>query len=268
MRKRNNSSHNGGLIQKLRGARVIIAVALMIVLIKACYNNEANPPRLVSTSEVVNQTNQLIGKTVTIKGKPVQIIGASSFTVSDRQFFSGVPILVVNASAEPIELPSDRGTNIQVTGIVRNLVIPEIEREFHLHLQKEYYKDYINKPAIIAKSILLAPTLSQITKNPDKYYGMKLALTGKVENIQSPVLFTLDDGQWWSANLLVLLNAMPTMAINQGQTIEVIGVVRPFVVSDIERDYKTTWNIMVKSQLNAKYANKPVFVAEAVNDFK
>lgn len=253
MVKRNNN-----LIHKHWGVRVIIALALVSVLVRACYYHEVTGSSRYAVSQV-------IGKTLMMRGKPLEIIGANSFTLSDRQSNGSVPILVVNASAEPFDFPSDGATEILVTGLVRNLVISEVEQEFHLRLSAEDYKNYINKPAIIAKSILFAPTISQITSNPSKYYGKKLATIGKVINIQSPVLFTLNDEQWFGvAYLPVLLNAMPKMAINQGQTIEVIGVVRPFVVGEIERDYKTTWSLRVKSQLNAKYGNKPVFVAESV----
>ncbi|NJR73376.1 MAG: hypothetical protein HC773_06120 [Scytonema sp. CRU_2_7] len=43
-----------------------------------------------------------------------------------------------------------------------------------------------------------------------------------------------------------------------------VGVVRPFVVADIEREYGITWDERVRRQLEADYRNKPVFVADTI----
>ncbi|MBD2771579.1 hypothetical protein [Iningainema tapete] len=257
---------NSGLIQRFWNLKVLIALALALALLKNCYNNqEVISPDIETTSEVAQKTQELSGKTVTIRGKIQQKVGSSSFTVSDRQFFS-VPIVVVNASAKPFDLPVNKSVEVQVTGLIRNLVISSLERDFNLRLPEQEYKNFINQPAIIAKSILLSPTTNQITSNPEQYYGTKLAVRGKVENIQSPVLFTLDNGQWFGTNdLLVLLNVAPKTVIKQGEIVEVRGVVRPFIVGDIERNYNITWNTRVKNQLKINYGNKPVLVAEAVN---
>ncbi|MBF2060374.1 MAG: hypothetical protein IGR91_09395, partial [Fischerella thermalis M66_A2018_004] len=63
----------------------------------------------------------------------------------------------------PFDLPSDRENIIQVTGEVRNLAIAQIERQYNLSLQDQYYRDYINKPVIIARDIRLAPDSTAIT---------------------------------------------------------------------------------------------------------
>jgi hypothetical protein len=89
-------------------------------------------------SEIVNNTDEFVDKTATIKTRLIQKVGLSSFTVSDARFFGGEPIVVVNALRVPFNLPVDQNTEIQVTGQVRNFVIPEIEREFKLKLQNEY----------------------------------------------------------------------------------------------------------------------------------
>ena len=268
-----NESPASDFMQRLWDARVVLALGLTAVLCRAYYYNApptAVPSKMVTTSEVVYKTTkEAIGKTVTISSKPIQKVGSSFFTVSDQKFLDGKPIVVINASGVPFDLPNDRNTNVQVTGQVRNLVIPKVERDFHLKLQDESYKNYVNKPAIIAKSIALAPELSQITQNPSKYYGKRLAIMGKVENIQSPVLFTLDKNQFLGAKeLLVLLKATPTEVITQGNTVALTGIVRPFVVADITREHNLNWNPQVKTQMEAQYHNKPVLVADVVSPDK
>ena len=65
-------------------------------------------------------------------------------------------------------------------------------------------------------------------------------------------------------DLLVLLVATPKRAMKQGQTVGMAGVIRPFVVADIERDYGITWDERVRQQLEADYRNKPVFIADTI----
>ncbi len=152
-----------------------------------------------------------------------------------------------------------------MTGQIRNLVIPEIEQQFKLKLRDEYYKDYINKPAIIARYIALAPKLSQVNQSPKQYYGRRVAVTGEVKNILSPVLLILEENQLLGGqDFLVLLKVPTKLAINKSQRVLMTGTVRPFVVADIEQDYNLTWDLNLKKQLEVEYANKPVLVAETV----
>jgi hypothetical protein len=254
------------LLQRLWDARVIVSLVLIAVLVRVGYGgNRLAPTQVVNTYDVTTKTDNFIGETVTVRSQPMKKVGKSSFTVTDQRLLGGDPVVVVNASGLAFDLPTDGDTRVQVTGDVRNLNIPNIERDYNLNLQDESYKDYINKPAIIAKSILLAPRVGQITNNPSKYYGTRVAVMGNVDNIQSPVLFTLNESYSIGAqNLLVLFVATPRRVINKNQTVGMVGVVRPFVVADIERDYGITWDERVRRQLQADYKNKPVFVADTI----
>ncbi|MBE9212241.1 hypothetical protein IQ247_05870 [Plectonema cf. radiosum LEGE 06105] len=248
---------------KFQGA---IALSLMALVLPACANNEeANIPGTgnVTTEDVVDNTAALAGKTVTVRSEPVDKVGPASFTVSDQKFFGSEPILVINASGEPFTLPAD-DIEVQVTGIVRNLVVADIEREYDLDLDTEYYTDYENKPAIIAQSIALAPDPGDITKNPQKYYNQRLAVTGEVEDIQDANTFTLDEEKLFGATDLLVVNPNPKVAIQDDQVVAVTGVLRPFVLADFEREYDLGWDLQLKQSIEAEYSTKPVFVADSV----
>jgi len=144
----------------------VITLSLIALVLPACANNEeANIPTggNVTTKEVVDNTAQLAGKNVTVRSEPLDKVGPASFTVSDEKFFGSEPILVINASGEPFTLPGDDDIEVQVTGVVRNLVIADVEREYNLKLDRQYYVDYENKPTIIAQSIALSPDPGDIT---------------------------------------------------------------------------------------------------------
>ncbi|MBE9104710.1 hypothetical protein IQ229_07065 [Nostoc cf. edaphicum LEGE 07299] len=259
-----DNSQRGDFLQALSKAGVLVFLVAIALVVRSCSFFEAKPT-ISNTSEIAENTEEFIGNSVTIKSRVIRKIGSSSFTVNDARFFRGEPLVVVNASGVPFNLPSDENIKVQVTGQVRNLVIPKIEQEFNLNIQDEYYKDYINQPAIVARYIVLAPQSGQITQRPEQYYRRQVAVTGEVENIRSPVLLTLDENQLFGGqDLLVLLKAPPKVAINQGQTVSIIGKVRPFVIAEIEQDYDFTWDLNVKRELEVEYGNRPVLVADTI----
>lgn len=98
----------------------VITLAISTALLGACTNNlereAAVPENNVTTEEVTENTNQLIGRTVTVRSTPIRTLGPSTFTVSDKEFFGAEPILVVNASGKTFTLPTDPNTPIQATG--------------------------------------------------------------------------------------------------------------------------------------------------------
>ncbi|RUT02370.1 hypothetical protein DSM106972_058480 [Dulcicalothrix desertica PCC 7102] len=163
--KANNASND----DRSQGIRDIAVLGILIVLAMLTRDsgfftsNQDTTPKIANTAEITRDTDNFIGKNVTIRSKAVQRVGLRSFAVADRRFFSGEPIVVINASGVPFNLPKDGSTEVQVTGQVRRLDnIPKIERDFKLNIQDEYYKDYINQPVIIARDIALASKPNQV----------------------------------------------------------------------------------------------------------
>ncbi|WP_315787966.1 hypothetical protein [Fischerella sp. JS2] len=263
----NRLNRNNSLIQKLWKTNAA-ALALSTVVLGACTNNlereSAVPENNVTTEEVTDNTNQLLGKTVTIRSKPIEKLSASTFTISDKQFFGTEPILVVNATGKPFTFPADPNTLIQATGQVSKFVVADIEREYNLDLDPNLYTEYENKPAIIAQSLAQAPKPGEITTDPQQYYGKRLAVTGEVENITGVNSFTLDEDKLLGGQDLLVLHTKPQPKVNENEKVAVTGVLRQFVVADLEREYNLTWDLDLKRKLEAEYSNKPVLVADEV----
>lgn len=261
-------THSGGFTQKLWDGKGVIALALMAMLLPACNTNQPEatvptPPGNVTTEEVADNTNALIGKTVTVRSE-VAAVGTNAFTIEDEEFFGTETILVVNATGKPFVVPTDDDTEVQVTGVVRDFVLADVEREFDLDLQPELFVEYEKKPTLIAQAIALAPEPGEITEDPAQYYGKPLAVTGEIEDVIGPNAFTLDEDELFGANDLLVLNAAPKQVIKDGETVAVTGVLRPFVVADIERDYDLTWDLELQKKLEAEYSQKPVFIADSI----
>ena len=218
----------------------------------------------VTTEEVAEDTEALIGQTVTIRSDALEVIEPASFTVGDDEFFGGEEILVINASGEIFELPED-DTEVQITGEVAEFVLADIESEYDLGLDPDLYVDYEGQPVIIAQSLAPAPEPGEIAENPDRYYGQILAVTGEIEAVYSENTFTLDEDELFGGEDLLVVVTNPTEApIEDGETVAVTGELRPFVVSEFETDYDLTWDLDIQEEIEAEYSERPVLVVDRV----
>lgn len=268
--KQTQKGNPGKSLWRAQGA---IALALVAILLPACNNvrqPEATAPDTgtVTTEDVADRTEQLIGKTVTVRSEPVRQVGANAFIIEDERFFGNESILVVNATGQPLPVPIDAETELQVTGEVRNFVISEVGQQNNLPLQADLFREYENKPAIIARSIAPAPAPGEISNNPQQYYGKSIAVAGEVDAIEGASIFKLEERQLLGANELLVINVNSTAAQQQGfkdgETVAVTGVLRPFVIAEIEQQYGTAISRDALQQLEAEYKNKPVLIAEGV----
>ncbi|MBE9128290.1 MULTISPECIES: hypothetical protein [unclassified Coleofasciculus] len=238
-----------------------IALALMALLLPACQTTVPEAEENVTAEDVAEETDDLLGQEVTVRSEVVEKVGPAAFTISDEEFLSGESILVLNASGEPSVLPED--TELQVTGKVAKFVVADIERDYDLDLDEELYVEYEDKPALIAQSIALAPEVEEVAENPTAFYNQTIAVKGEVEEIVSPTVFRMDENDLFGDDDLLVLVANPTRAIQEDEEVVATGVLRSFVLADIERDYDLTWDLDLQKKLEAEYTQKPVLV---VND--
>lgn len=244
-----------------------IALALTTMFLgAACTNNlearRAEGENNVTAQEVADNTVQLVGKTVTIRSQPVRKISPTTFTVSDQQFFGSEPILVVNATGSVAPLPEN--TDLQITGPVANLVVADIERQYGLDLDPTLLVEYENKPAIIARSIALAPKPGEISSNPSAYYNKVIAVPAEVEKIVGQNSFTLDEDKLLGGQDLLVVNPNSKVPIRQDERVVVTGVLRPLVIADIEREFGFNWDTGFERQLEVEYKDRPVLIAQSV----
>ena len=217
----------------------------------------------VTTEEVAEDTDRLLGQTVTIRSDALEIIEPSTFLVSDQEFFGGEDIVVVNATGTPFELPED-DTEVQITGKVARFVQANVESVYDLDLDPDLYVDYEDRPAMIAESLALAPEPGEVAADPTQYYGETLAVTGEVEDMYSVNTFTLDEDELFGGDDLLVIVPNISELISDGETVAVTGELRSFVVADLERDYDLTWDLDVQEQIEAEYSERPVLVADQV----
>lgn len=263
-------------MQKLSQTKGAIALVLMAIMLPGCGYGE--PQAITPTTqqqlqnqvsrevvdeeveEVADKTDELIGKSVTIRTQPIRLVGPTSFTVRDEELIEDQDILIINATNQPFTLPSTNNIPIQITGQVRRFDLDQINQDYNLDLQSDYYSNYENQPVIVAKSLALSPDAGELTTNPSSYYGKKLTVTGEVENINSAIAYTVDEDKLLGGEDLLVLHTNSRPKVKLGEQVAVTGVLRPMVIADLQRDYQLNWDANLQKQLQAKYRNKPVLI--------
>ncbi len=252
--------------QKTFAAGLLLAASA--VVLPGCAPAETTTPEAaaenVTTEEVADGAEGLIGQTVSIRSEVEQTVGDASFLLEDKQLFGGEDVLVINASGEPFVLTEGDDTDVQVTGEVAQLVIADVERDYGLALDPTLYVDYEDRPVVIAESIALSPDPGDITSDPEAYYNQRIAVQGEVEDKLSPTTFTLDEEQLFASEDLLVLTQGTTPETQDGESVTVTGILRPYIKAEFDTDYDLDWDLSVEEQIEAEYTEKPVFVADSV----
>jgi hypothetical protein len=259
-----------------------IALSLATILLPACTppEPEATAPEVeedVATSdttaatednveldELTGNIEEYVGQTVTVRADAMETVGESSFILQDDDWFGGEEVLVLNTTGSAFVLPPGEETEVQATGEVQEFVVAEVEEEYGLELDPELYVEYENQPAILAESLALSPDPAQVSANPEAFYNQTLAFEADIEEILAPDVFKLDEDQFFGGEGLLVLQSEPAPAVEEGETVTVTGVLRPFVRAEIEQDYDFTWNDDLVRQIEAEYNQEPVLVADEI----
>ena len=254
----------------IRSVSVALLLSASVAAVTACAEapqettTQSEASDNVTTEELSDGAEGMIGETVSIRAEVAETIDESSFLLEDDQLFGGEDVLVINASGEPFVLTEGDDTEVQVTGEVQQLVTADFETEYGLDLDPELYAEYEDRPVVVAQSIALSPDPGDITSNPDQYYGKRIAVAGEVEDKLSETTFTLDEEQLFGDDDLLVISQMMTPQTQDGEEVTVTGILRPYVKAEFDSEYDLDWDLSVQEQIEAEYTEKPVFVAEEV----
>ncbi|MDV2994597.1 MAG: hypothetical protein N4J56_004251 [Chroococcidiopsis sp. SAG 2025] len=121
---------------KFKGKPVLIAKAVVLT---------------PEPGELAEEPSPFMGKTVTLKGKVEKVISHNAFTLDDEEFIGGKELLVVGTM--PAISSIDAGETVRVTGLIRQFVAAEIEKDLDIKLQSGLKVEYEGKAVAIARSV-------------------------------------------------------------------------------------------------------------------
>ncbi|MGQ4649330.1 hypothetical protein [Lyngbya aestuarii] len=248
-----------------------IALGLSTLLLPGCTtgNEEIQQGRTNATTEdVADNTANLIGKEITVRSEVEQAVGNSGFVLEANEADGSQPILVINSTGTPFVLPGE-GIPIQATGEVAQFVTADVEQQYGLDLEENLYVDYENRPAIIAKSLALAPTPEDLYEAPAGYFDKTIAVEGDLRKLEAtPNAFALFEEGWVDDIGVLVVAANPTVQtkgvpLQEGENVTVTGVARQFS-AQLVQEAGLGWDAQQIQEFESRYTNRPVIVADHV----
>ena len=218
----------------------------------------------VTPEDISANLADYLGESVSVRQEVEEVAGNYAFLLGTDPLFGGKRVLVINASGQTVDLIEGEGTDVQVTGEVREFVLADIESEYGFDLDSNVFADYENQPVIVAQSIALSPDPSVISDNPAAYYNRRLAIEGNISTMIDGNTMTINDSVLFGGNDLLAISPDETITVEKGGDVVITGVLRPYVYADIAEEYNLTWDLNFQEQIQAEHQNKPVFIIDSI----
>lgn len=239
------------------------------LILGGCNNpDEIEPGRTnVTTEDLSENTEELIGQTVTVKGQVEEELGNLGFVLQeDNLSAGGLPVIV--ADAEPLAF-SPGEIPVQATGEVVRLQIADVENEYGIDLDDELFADYEGQPAIVAESLAFAPTPEELANQGDAFIGLPVAVQGEVGGVYSEDTVAIYEEGWIDDVGVVVVGVPRNLsdengAVEEGDYLTITGTARPFDPS-LQQEYDLGPAIQENLQRFVEtYEERPVIVADEV----
>lgn len=186
---------------------------------------------------IIDNTDNWIGQTVTITGTLDELKDDNTFTLEADNYFDSDRLLVVNESGEPLpELPESNIT-LRITGKVDTVGTEEYYEGTELNVPEGVADEVGERPAIYADSIVLAPDPVEIVETPSNYYDRDVAVAGIVADVLDENAFTLKELSYTSDQNLLVLNTTGEPMPESGADVLVKGQVRAYNQEELAQEY-------------------------------
>lgn len=205
-----------------------------------------------------------LGRTVSIRGDVEEIAGDHAFLLGGDLLFGGEGVFIINASGQSLDLIEGEGTNVQVTGEVREFILDDIESEYGFDLDNNLFADYENQPVIVAQSMALSPDPSNISNNPEAYYFRRLAIEGNIATMLNANTMTISDEGLFGGDGILAISPSEAITAGEGAKVVITGVLRPYAYADIDQEHNLAWNLDFQEKIKSEYQNKPVFIIDSI----
>jgi hypothetical protein len=243
------------------------ALVLSLPLTLACTpqddveTSEAQPETEVAPSESAALAEQ-VGESLYFYAQFQEQLKEGFFVVTEDESRGWGDVIVLNRSDRSFQVPSDVTTPMWIYGTVETLT-PDLLQEYQV--AEAEWPDYEGQPFIAAEEITLAPAPDELVNNAEAFLNQHVTVYGKVEPIASATdTFILQDPGLFGGKGVILIegaNANLSDVIGAEKAV-VSGVLRPYVVADLQDEYGLTWELDLQNQLEADFEQSPVIVVQ------
>ncbi len=218
----------------------------------------------VEAGDLSGDLEDYMGRTISIRGEVVEVIGNDAFVIAGGLFNDDV--VVLNTSGSPFVLPSDDITErVQVTGQVQQITADSANQQYGLNLDEATFGDYDENPVILADSLVLAPEPGEVSDNPQVFYNERIALEGGIDEEFGTNAFTMGGaGFLGGSNILVISEAGGFVNFADVDDIVVLGELRPFNLAQLDQEYNLVLDPDSRQALESDYDEESVLIAEQI----
>ncbi len=272
----------------IAGIAALVILALILWQLFA-EEQSAGPEAGVTISDITDNPQEYYDSTVTVSGQVGELIGPRAFTIGTEDSVGGGTLLVIGAKQLPEIIEGDAeeiaaDDVVQVSGPVQEFNIAEIEDELGFDLEDGLFSEYEGDPVVVANTVDLTAeaagagaqnaqaTMSDITDNPEEYYGQTLTVDGAVAQIIEPNAFViveqqlaedeelLDNPTALADEGVLVFSSGPEPNLSELMTVQVKGTFQEFDLATFEEELGTE----LDDGLYTDWDGRPAIIADQI----
>lgn len=235
---------------------------------------------VTSADRLASAPAALYGLPVSVHAKVGEVKGANAFTLDENAWFSGPDVLVLVPKPRS-GATLNKSDYVTVVGRVRPFVRADLDKDYDwFDAVPDLDVEFESRPVIVADVVrtsdgtevatddgqvtrVLVASAGDIADLPGRFYGRSVSVHADVAEVKSQRLFTLDEDKLFAGPDVLVLNPFPAIAPRESDTATVIGIVRPLVVAEFERDYDW-FNAADYTIELEQFERRPVVVAHSI----
>ena len=208
-----------------------------------------------------DEVDTINGEAIALYGQFESHVGGTVFLLEETGNEALGNVLVVNSSDRAFAVPADAGTPMWAVGTILPLDPTTIDGIDPAELEA-----YAGKSAVYAERITLAPDPARLTTEAETFYNQDVTVYGEVEQVEAENTFILKDPDLFEGKGVIVIQtgdaALPSPT--DDAKVAVSGILRPYVIAELEEEYELTWDLNLIEQLEAEYSQLPVLVADLI----
>lgn len=269
----------------------IAALVILPLILWQLFAEEqsAGPEAKATVSDITDNPQEYYDSNVTVSGGVGELVGPRAFTIGTEDDVGGGTLLVVGAKQLPEVIEGDAeeiaaDDVVQVSGPAQEFNIAEIEDEFGFDLEDGLFSEYEGKPVVVANTVDLTAeaadagaqnvqaTLSDITDEPEEYYGQTLTVDGAVAQTIEPNAFVifeqqlaedeelLDDPAALAEEGVLVVSGGPEPNLSELMSVQVKGTFQEFDLATFEEELGAE----LDDGLYSDWGGQPAIIAEQI----
>ncbi|MDP9480443.1 MAG: hypothetical protein M3R38_33080 [Actinomycetota bacterium] len=292
LRTKPEGEGGGSGLKWLWAALGIIALIVLAIILWQLFNEEesAGPEQGVTISDITDNPEEFYGSTATVSGQVAEVVDPEyAFSMGGEDDLGGGTLLVVGAGPLPEIVAGEEQIGpedaVQATGDVRPFNLVEFEEDIGADLDDAAFSEFEGQPAILANQLDMTPdaadagepagavqaTLSDITDNPEEFYGQTLTVDGgAVAEVLNPDSFVIIDAETAAEEipedlteegvLVIGSTDGPLPELGVETPVQVTGLFREFNLVEVEEELGTELDDAVYED----WEGRPAILADQV----